>query len=54
MTTYKGYNISHDCPPIPVDWFDYSFTKEDNEGEPVDGTGSSEQECKDQIDGLEG
>jgi len=53
MTLYKGYNISYDCPPVPVNWMDYRFTMEGCEGELADGHGSSIEDCKAQIDEME-
>jgi hypothetical protein len=48
---YRGYYITFDFPPIPVNDIDYSFCIKDWDlDDPRCGTGSSIKDCKDHID----
>lgn len=61
--TYRGYRIDYDPPPIPIRSCDWQFVHEDYDGapnEPGDGPGdhraghgSSEADCRAQIDDIE-
>lgn len=63
MTTYRGYHIYYDPPPIPVRTCDWHFVHDDYDGAPNDydegpadhrcGSAASEQACREEIDALE-
>lgn len=57
--TYRGYGISYDPPPIPIRIHDWTFAHDDFDGAPDSGdmrcgTAASIEDCKQQIDELEG
>lgn len=57
--THRGYGISYDPPPIPDRRYDWAFAHDDYDGAPDSGdmrcgVGPSIEDCKRQIDELEG
>lgn len=64
-TTYRGYTIHYDPPPIPFRGCDWHFTHQDYdggyydaegsvcEGDPRHGSAASAQACRDEIDAME-
>lgn len=57
-TTYRGYHIYFDAPPIPTRSCDWHFYHDDYDGAPDAGDnryghGPTEADCREQIDEIE-